>query len=436
MARGERVSAQLLTAAVARLKRRVPLRRCRGRHGDRRRAWQRDAEARRDDGARTRKVIAPALKAGAIVIVPGFIGRSPDGSVATLGRGGSDLTATVLARALGAKRVVLWKDVPGILTADPRLVPDARLIPQLHHREAAEVAHYGAKVLHPRALDPGRGDTHRAARAIVPGSGTAGHRSVRAAVAEGVSGQGARHVAWSGGRDGRRQGHGRRARHRRANVHRGRRRRASRSRRSSRPRPKARSASRSPNRKAERAVRRLRQTFRHEIEQGLIDGVSARPNMAVIAVVGDGMVGTPGISARVFAALESGGVNVVAIAQGSSERNISFVVAGDDVGEAARRVHARFSAVEDWRRPSAGPSAHRRGAAGIRARRPRAVGSDRDQPEPRRPHRRVCSIDPATCSMRAASAGAACFDWRRRKTAAACCRRSAASRPRHRTHCR
>ena len=67
---------------------------------------------------------------------------------------GTDLTATLLGRSLGARRVVLWKDVPGILTADPRVVGDARLIPQLHHREAAEVAHYGAKVLHPRALIP------------------------------------------------------------------------------------------------------------------------------------------------------------------------------------------------------------------------------------------------------------------------------------------
>src|SRR5215210_9211971 len=70
------------------------------------------------------------------------------------GRGGSDLTATLLANPMGARKVVLWKDVRGILTADPRLVPDARLIPQLHHREAGEVAHYGAKVLHPRALIP------------------------------------------------------------------------------------------------------------------------------------------------------------------------------------------------------------------------------------------------------------------------------------------
>src|SRR6185503_4685842 len=90
-----------------------------------------------------RKTLGPVLSSKTTPIVPGFIGR-----------GGSDLSATMLTRALGAKAVVLWKDVPGILTADPRLVSDARLIPQLHHREAAEVAHYGAKVLHPRALIP------------------------------------------------------------------------------------------------------------------------------------------------------------------------------------------------------------------------------------------------------------------------------------------
>src|SRR4029077_5042262 len=79
---------------------------------------------------------------------------APGTSVATLGRGGSDLTATLMGRALGAQSVWLWKDVSGLLTADPRVVPDARVIPQLHAREAAELAYYGAKVLHPRALIP------------------------------------------------------------------------------------------------------------------------------------------------------------------------------------------------------------------------------------------------------------------------------------------
>src|SRR4029077_8260784 len=94
------------------------------------------------------------LRQGVTPIVPGFFGRAPDWTVATLGRGGTDLTATLLGRVLGASRVVLWKELPGILTADPAHVADARLIPQLHYREAAEVAYFGAKVLHPRALIP------------------------------------------------------------------------------------------------------------------------------------------------------------------------------------------------------------------------------------------------------------------------------------------
>src|SRR5262249_38768068 len=101
-----------------------------------------------------RRALLSRLARGTTPIVPGFIGSAPDGSTTTLGRGGSDLTATVLARVLGARRVQLWKDVPGILTADPKSVPDARLVPQLHHPEAAEVAYFGAQVLHPRALIP------------------------------------------------------------------------------------------------------------------------------------------------------------------------------------------------------------------------------------------------------------------------------------------
>ncbi|MDQ3222615.1 MAG: aspartate kinase, partial [Gemmatimonadota bacterium] len=108
--------------------------------------------ARTDRAAQ--RILLPILARGVIPVVPGFLGATPSGDVATLGRGGSDLTATLLGRALGAKRVSLWKDVPGLLTADPRVVPDARVVPQLHAREAAELAYYGAKVLHPRALIP------------------------------------------------------------------------------------------------------------------------------------------------------------------------------------------------------------------------------------------------------------------------------------------
>jgi bifunctional aspartokinase / homoserine dehydrogenase 1 len=81
------------------------------------------------------RVLSPLLARGVLPVVPGFLGATPTGEVATLGRGGSDLTATLLARALAASRVTLWKDVPGLLTADPRVVTDARVIPQLHARE-------------------------------------------------------------------------------------------------------------------------------------------------------------------------------------------------------------------------------------------------------------------------------------------------------------
>ncbi|AHG92484.1 aspartate kinase (plasmid) [Gemmatirosa kalamazoonensis] len=101
-----------------------------------------------------RRVLRPLLRARVVPVVPGFVGRGPRGETVTLGRGGSDLSATVLAAALGARRVVLWKDVPGLLTADPRAVPNARVVPRLGAREAAALAHYGAKVLHPRALAP------------------------------------------------------------------------------------------------------------------------------------------------------------------------------------------------------------------------------------------------------------------------------------------
>ena len=98
------------------------------------------------------KLLLPRIRNGIVPVVPGFFGRGKKGAVVTLGRGGTDVTATLMARVLHADTVMLWKDVPGLLTADPRVVPDARLIPSLHVREASELAYHGAKILHPRAL--------------------------------------------------------------------------------------------------------------------------------------------------------------------------------------------------------------------------------------------------------------------------------------------
>jgi aspartate kinase len=104
--------------------------------------------------ARTARHVAPLLEAGAVAVVPGYVGRSPDGLETTLGRGGSDLSATVLGRALGAQEVWIMSDVNGVLDADPRLVPDAATLPELSYREASLFAALGAKVLHPKTMEP------------------------------------------------------------------------------------------------------------------------------------------------------------------------------------------------------------------------------------------------------------------------------------------
>lgn len=290
---------------------------------------------------RARASLLPLLKAGTIPVVPGFIGRAPDGSLTTLGRGGTDLTATLIARSLGAKCVVFWKDVPGILTADPRLVPDARVLPHLHHREAAEVAHYGAKVLHPRALIPVSGTriTLRIRSFVDPnlhGTEVSAKPSLKGYPVKALAMLSSQAVVTVAGK-GMVGVHGIAARTFSAVDAAG----------VSVSTIFQASSENSigftiPEAQTDAAVASLRRAFKHELDHGLIDGVTWRASIAVIAVVGDGMVGTPGISARVFSALESGGINVVAIAQGSSERNISFVVAADDAPEAARRVHAAF----------------------------------------------------------------------------------------------
>jgi aspartokinase/homoserine dehydrogenase 1 len=340
VSRGERLSASILAVVLAGLGRKtafvdgVDVIATDGQHGG-------AAPLIPETTRAARKVLRPMLAKRVLPVVPGFIGRAPDDTVTTLGRGGSDLTATMLARALGAAEAVLWKDVRGILTGDPRLVPDARLIPQLHHREAAEVAYYGAKVLHPRALIPLDGtrivlrvrsfiDTSLPGTEVSARRGAPGHPVKAVAVVRNqavvtVAGKGMAGV------------HGIAARTFTA---------LDAERLSVSTIFQASSESSIgftlPDTQADRAVLAIRRAFRDELASGLIDNVTSRPSMAVVAVVGDGMVGAPGIAARVFSSLATAGISVVAIAQGSSERNISFVVAEADAPDAVRRVHSAF----------------------------------------------------------------------------------------------
>src|SRR5437868_4552189 len=100
----------------------------------------------------TQEIVRPLIDLGKVVIVPGYIGSGPDGEVVTLGRGGSDFVAAIVARSINARGLTLFKEVDGLMTADPKYVPNARLLTELHYREATELAYYGAKVLHPRTI--------------------------------------------------------------------------------------------------------------------------------------------------------------------------------------------------------------------------------------------------------------------------------------------
>jgi bifunctional aspartokinase / homoserine dehydrogenase 1 len=292
--------------------------------------------------------LAPLVARGIVPAVPGFIGAFyPDGDdskapdTVTLGRGGTDLTATLVARGLGASSVSLWKDVPGLMTADPRVVPDARIVPQLNVREAGELAYYGAKVLHPRALTPVAGKDipvfvrpfadptaigteisarHTLDRYPVKALSAATGQALVTIAGRGllgVPGVAARAFATL-------SQHG-------LSVS-----------------LITQSSSEQticftvPESQARAAQSALQQTFREEIGRRDVDSIQILPGMATIAVVGLGMAGHVGIAARVFTALAAGNVNLIAIAQGSSELNISFVVAASQSGEAQRRIHDAF----------------------------------------------------------------------------------------------
>lgn len=294
-----------------------------------------------------RKVLRPLCASGVIPVVPGFIGAAPveedrrTRGVATLGRGGTDLTATLLGRALGAQEVSLWKDVPGLLTADPRVVPDARVIPQLHVREAAELAYFGAKVLHPRALIPVAGRSipvfvRPFADADAAGTEISARRTLDRYPVKALSAVGSQALITVAG-NGMLGVPGVAARtfealHRQGIS-------VSLISQSSSEQSICFSV---PESAAKQARDKLTEEFREQIARGEVDRVEARSGVATVAVVGIGMAGHPGIAARVFAALAESAINIVAIAQGSSELNISFVVDAKEAAAAQRAVHGAF----------------------------------------------------------------------------------------------
>ncbi len=280
--------------------------------------------------------IGPLLDDG-IPVITGFIGETESGIITTLGRGGSDFSASIIGAALKADEIWLWKEVHGILTTDPKIVPEAQTIPVISYIEAMELSYFGAKVLHPRAIEPAirhgipvrvkntfhpdfpgtivvkdqkqSKDIVKAVTVIknvalinISGAGMVGTIGVAARVFTTLANAGVNIVMISQGSS-------------EANI----------------------SLVVDENH-LEKAVKAIKSEFRN----GTVKEVTQDRNISVVAVVGAGMANTPGVAGRVFGALGKAEVNVIMISQGSSQHNISFAVSEEGAKKAVQVLHKEF----------------------------------------------------------------------------------------------
>ncbi len=275
-----------------------------------------------------------------IVVVTGFIASDPEGLHTTLGRNGSDFSASILAALLEAASIRIWTDVGGVMSADPNRVPEATIIPDLSYSEAMELAYFGARVIPPQTMSP---TVERAIPIWIKNTFDPEARGSCIGVADdatdGIKGvtsvddvalvnlEGAGMIGVPGTAD-RLFG-------------------ALRDSGISVTLISQASSEHSicfavPGSAAGNVEQVVRQAFRSELEQNLIQNVEVQNNCSIIAVVGDGMTGLPGIAAKFFGTLGGAGINVKAIAQGSSERNISAVIDREDETRALRAAHSGF----------------------------------------------------------------------------------------------
>jgi aspartate kinase len=290
---------------------------------------------------KTEAVLYPLLKEGKVPVVTGFIGATADGIPTTLGRGGSDYSATILGRALKADEVWIWTDVNGVMTTDPRIVPEAHPISHLSYAEINELSYFGAKVLHSQAIRPARRvgmpvrilntfepehpgtlitaetrDSNRTIKAVtaiknmslitVEGPGMIGIPGVAGRTFTAVARTGTSVLMISQA-----------------------------------------SSEQSicfvvPTPEVAKVIKSLEQELALEIERRDLERVKSEDDTVIVAVVGSGMKGTPGVSGRLFGALGRDRINVIAIAQGSSEFNISLVIAQGDADRAVKAIHREF----------------------------------------------------------------------------------------------
>ncbi len=284
-------------------------------------------------------VLFPLLKAGVIPVVTGFNGATPDGRCTTLGRGGSDFSASILSAALEAAELWIWTDVDGIMTADPRLVPEAKILAQVTFGEAAELAYNGAKVLHPRTLAPlvDKGIPVWSKNSFAPEkpgtqivrvlSEARGARAVTSMRDVALLSLESANAALSGAHVMARALDALA----RTNI-------------------EVLAISGSSYRQSfcflvrsddlPRTIEALEAGLTLELAHGYAKPIEVDEQVGLLAVVGEGMRGTQGLAGRIFTAISREQVNIIAIAQGSSELTIAIVVRRDGLEKAVRAVHA------------------------------------------------------------------------------------------------
>lgn len=274
------------------------------------------------------------------LIITGYVAATHDGVATTLKRNGSDLSASIFAALLSADSVTIWTDVDGVFSADPRRVTDALVIPELSYQEAAELAYFGAKVIHPNTMSPAiangitvwiknsfkpeaRGTRISASSpSDVPIKGFAAVEDMALINVEGTGMIGIPGVA-----------HKLFGALRAVDV--------------SIVMISQASSEHSicfavPRAHAELAKKTVEETFFAEMQRGVVQTVDLRESCCIVAMVGDGMIERLGMAGKFFSALGKAGVNVRAIAQGSSERNISAVVEQHEATKALRALHSAF----------------------------------------------------------------------------------------------
>jgi aspartate kinase len=272
-----------------------------------------------------------------IPVVTGFIAKDEKGATTTLGRGGSDFSASLIGAAIDADEIWFWKETSGVLTTDPKIVPAAKTIPIISYREAMEMSYFGAKVLHPRAIEPAikkgvpvrvkctfnpespgtqivhkdmpKADVIKAvtlnknvALLNISGAGMIGTPGIAARAFSALARAGINIVMIS----------------------------------------QASSEANISMVVEERQLEKAEEALRSEFPKDLVKDISHNHDVSVVAVVGAGMAGTPGVAARVFKAMGQSMINVVMISQGSSEHNISFVIASKDAERAVQELHREF----------------------------------------------------------------------------------------------